>query len=174
MLLRLINKYFLPMIIFKRRRKTYGQTIVELLITVALTAIIFPALITGLVSSREGKAQQKQKTEAYSLIKEAEEAVRLAREVGWDTFAVNGPYHPEIAGNTYVLVPNSQTTAVGFTRTILIEDALRDSAGNIADSGTIDPSTKKVTITVSWLTPYSTQLSTVMYLPRFRQNSEMS
>ncbi|OGG03583.1 hypothetical protein A2W14_03330 [Candidatus Gottesmanbacteria bacterium RBG_16_37_8] len=171
MLLRLINKYFLPMIIFKRRRKTYGQTIVELLITVALTAIIFPALITGLVSSREGKAQQKQKTEAYSLIKEAEEAVRLAREVGWDTFAVNGPYHPEIAGNTYVLVPNSQTTAVGFTRTILIEDALRDSAGNIADSGTIDPSTKKVTITVSWLTPYSTQLSTVMYLSRFRQNS---
>jgi len=37
-----------------------GQSIIELLIAIAISSILLPGLIQGLTSSREGKAQQKQ------------------------------------------------------------------------------------------------------------------
>ena len=148
-----------------------GQSIIELIIALSLAMVILPALITNLVSSREGKAQQEQKFEAATLLQEAEEAVRTVREDNWSTFAVNGIYHPEISGNSWVLSPN-QETINGYTRQIEISDVERDSNGNIVEQGgTIDPSTKKAEITVSWTTPYSSSLNSIIILSRYSGNT---
>ena len=71
-------------IIFKRK----GQSLVELLLAIALASILLPALLTGLVASREGRVQQIQRSDAVGYIREAEEAVRNVRENGWTTFSI--------------------------------------------------------------------------------------
>ena len=63
-------------------RKSKGQALVELLVALGISAVILPALLTGLVSSREGRTQQKLRLEAVSKVKEGEEALRVVREKG--------------------------------------------------------------------------------------------
>src|SRR3989344_2419003 len=108
--------------------KTSGQSLIELLIVIALTAIFLPPLLTGLTSSREGKAQLQQREDAYDLVREGEEAVRIVRERSWDEIAINGNYITEISGSSYILTAISVTpTPVnGFSRIITISDTYRD------------------------------------------------
>src|SRR3990172_3870774 len=77
-----------------RNEVTKGQSLVELILAVALASILLPALLTGLVSSREGKAQQDNRFTATAYLKEAVEAVRIVREAGWSGIATNGTYYP--------------------------------------------------------------------------------
>ncbi len=151
--------------------KQNGQSIVEFLIAIGLTAIFLPALLTGLVASREGKAQQTQRIEATTLLKEAEEAVRIVRETNWSSIAANGTFHPVISGSNWTLSGNAEV-ANGYTRKIVISDTQRDSSGKIVSTGgTVDPSTKKVVSSVSWNTPFFSSVDSTMYLSRFLNNT---
>jgi len=47
-----------------------GSSLIELILVFALLAILMPVLISGLTSSRDGKAQQIQKFTANMLLKE--------------------------------------------------------------------------------------------------------
>lgn len=146
-----------------------GQLLVELLMAIGLSAIILPALLTGFVTSREGKAQETQRLKSVALVREAEDAVRNVKNKAnnWSTFALNGTFHPAISGSSWSLVLGSEVVD-SFTRQIVISDVNRDSSGNIVTSGgTVDPSTKKVVITVSWATPHSSSNSSTLYLSRY-------
>ncbi len=156
--------------IFANARSAKGQSLIELILAIGLSAIILPAVFLGFISSREGKPQLKQRFEAVTLLKQAQEAARTARENGWSNVSNNGTYHPVAAGNTWTLASGSETIN-GFVRSITISDVLRDSNGAIAASGTLDPSTKKIVVTVSWQTPYSSNISSTSYLTRFTNSS---
>lgn len=150
-----------------------GQSLIELLVALGLSAILLPALLTGLVTSREGKAQQNQRVIASGLMKEADEALRVVREAGWVTFAVNGTFHPAPSGNTWGLLAGSEgpETLNGFTRSVEISDVYRDSAGKIVTTGgSLDPSSKKVVTSVSWSTPISYTMSATSYMTRYLDN----
>jgi type II secretory pathway pseudopilin PulG len=143
-----------------------GQLLIELLIAMALSAIMLPALLVGLVASREGKAQQRQRLEATTLSKEAVDAFRVVRERGWNNISENGRYYPLLNGDTWTLATGSALVG-GFSQYIDITDVYRDINGAIADSGgQLDPSTKRVTITVSWGTPYQSSSSATYYVVR--------
>lgn len=149
---------------------TKGQTLVEILLAIALAAVLLPALLTGLVASREGKAQQEQRVYATGWAQEAMEAVHSVEEAGWAGVSVNGMYHPVVINGHWSLVAGSEVTN-GYTRTIVIADVYRDASGNIvASGGSLDPSTKKVNTIVSWSTPRVTSVSQVKYLTRYRDN----
>jgi type II secretory pathway pseudopilin PulG len=143
-----------------------GQLLVELLLAVALSSIMLPALLVGLLASREGKTQQRQRIEATTLSKEAYDAVRTVREQGWGAVSVDGRYYPVIENNTWSLTLGSESKN-GFARYIDVSDVYRDINGAVVTSGgTIDPSTKKVTTTVSWELPYPSSVSSVYYVVR--------
>lgn len=147
-----------------------GQFLVELLITIALFSIVCTAIIGGLVSSSEGKPQQEQRFESVTLLSEAKQATLQLRERGWSGFAVNGTYHPILTGSTWSLVPGSEVID-GYTRSIVISDVFRDDAGNIvASGGSLDPSTKRVQIEVSWTTPIVSNISSTVYMTRYMDN----
>ena len=149
----------------------HGQSLIELLVAIGLAAIILPALLTGFVSSREGKAQQFQRLEATALLRESEEAVRSIREKGWTFITTNGTYHPSTNGSTWSLSPSPEPIA-DYTRQVVISDAQRDSNGNIVSSGgTVDSSTKKVVTTVSWNTPQSSSITSTNYFQRYLGNN---
>jgi len=149
--------------------KLKGQTLVEILVVFAISAVFLPALLTGLFTTREGKSQQKQKLEAIALLSESEEAVRSIRGKNWAGIATNGTYHPAVLINEWALTSGIEIIN-GFQRKIEVENVYRDSSGNISSNGSLDPSTKKITHTISWETPYSSSVSTTSYLTRFLEN----
>lgn len=147
-------------------QSTKGQLLIELLLAMALSAIMLPALLVGLVSSREGKAQQRERFEATVISKEMYDALRVIREKGWQYVSANGTYHPTLNGNTWDLAAGAAQEG-GFSKFLTISDVYRDAQGNIVQSGgTIDPSTKQVAITVSWDSPYASSISATHYVVR--------
>ncbi len=149
-----------------------GMSIIEILVAIAISSLMLPALIFSFISSRQGKIQQGQRVDGAFLAKEAYEAVRIVKQRDWNEFAVNGIYHPEISNNTWSLTENPETTDNSFLRAIEISDAYRDENGNITQSGgNPDPSTKKVEITVSWTNPYPGAITDTSYFSRYINNS---
>ena len=147
-----------------------GQTLIELLITIGLSAILIPALLAGFSITRSGRVQQDFRLQATAYVKEAEEALRVVQANGWSNL-VAGTYHPviSVSGKTWTLVSGPETNLAGiFTRQIVISDVYRDTNGNITGpSGSPDPATKLVTITVSWSGPISSNVSSITYLTRY-------
>lgn len=153
--------------------KRDGQALVELLVAFAFASVLLPGLLTGLVASREGKAQQIQRLEATGLLREAQEALRVVRETNWSMISTNGTYHPQDSGTTWTLSAGSESIN-GYTRQIIISDTFRDSNGNIIPSGGMnDPSTKKAVLSVSWGTPYPSEVTSTIYLTRYLNNATL-
>ena len=160
--------------LFSKFKFQNGQSLVEILLVIGLSALILPALLTGLVSSREGKAQQAQRTQAIYLLNETVDAVRSVREKGWASFAVNGTYYPLISGSSWTLATGSATVN-GFTQKIDTGDVNRDSGGAIVTTGgSLDPSSKKVDISISWGQPYLSTVSASLYLTRYLDNNSFT
>ncbi len=151
-----------------------GQSLVEILLAIGLSAIILPALLTGLVSSRQGKAQQNQRTQAVYLLNETVDSVRSVREKNWAAFAVNGIFHPVISGSNWNLATGSATVN-SFTQSVIVGDVNRNTSGVIVSSGgTLDPSTKKADISISWGQPYISTVSATLYITRYLNNNAFS
>lgn len=151
-----------------------GQSLVELLVAIGLAAILLPALLTGFVATRSGRAQQDQRLKATAYLREAQEAMRIIQANGWENL-VNGTFHPIVSGSTWALAQGLETiSSVNFTRQIVISDAFRDGSGNIVTSGgTVDPSTKLITISVSWTNPIPSSVSAASYLTRHTNQSRI-
>ena len=140
--------------------------LVELVMAIGIAAIILPALLTGLVASRQGRPQQQQRSQATALLKETVNAVRSIKDNDWNAFAINGTFHTEISGNKWALSSDAQTVN-GFTQQVVISDVYRDLDGAIASSGgTLDLSTKKAEVSVSWAQPQLATISATLYLTR--------
>lgn len=143
-----------------------GQALIELLVALGISVVILPALLTSLVSSREGRTQAALRLEATALTKEAEEAIRIVREKGWSEISTNGTFHTVIESSTWSLAGNLETLG-DFTRQVVVESVYRNSQGTITTSeGTLDPSTKKITVTVSWGNLFPSSIESAMYLTR--------
>jgi type II secretory pathway pseudopilin PulG len=144
-----------------------GSYLIELLITIGLAAVLLPALLVGFTASRGGRAQMEQRQKAIALAKEGSEIARVVREKDWETFGINGTYHPTILGSNWKFTAGPETTSAGFVRSITLSDVYRDTNGYITTTGgSIDPSTKKITTTVSWTTPKAGSVTTTTYLTR--------
>ena len=126
-----------------KKYRSRGQALVEFLVASALAALIIPSLLTGLVSSRLGKAQTGQRLEATTIEKEIQDSLRNIRDTDWNAISTNGTFHPVPTSSSWSLSPGS-TTIDGYTKSVVISDTFRDTNGVIVESGTIDPSTKKL------------------------------
>ena len=153
--------------------KQKGQSLVELLVTIGIAAIIFPALITGLIAARNGKAQENSHEQAIALLKQTQEIVRVIREKGWTTFATSSAsLHPVLTGNSWSLVSGSDVVN-GLTRNIAISDVYRSTpSGQIISNmnGWLDPSTKQVTASITYGAPLPVTINATVYLTRYLDN----
>lgn len=151
-----------------------GQSLVELIIVMALSVVILPALLTGLVSSRQGKAQQSQRTQAVYLLNETIDAVRSVREKGWTAFSANGTFHPVIFGTNWTLATGSAVVN-GLTQSVVVGNANRDTNGTIVVSGgSPDPSSKKINVAISWGQPYASTVSATLFMTRYLDNNSFT
>lgn len=158
----------------KNKYWSNGSLLIEVIIVMGLMALLLPALVGAIITTKQGEAQRDNRVQATGLLKEAIEAVRVVREDDWQAVAVNGTYHPIVSGSTWALASGAETIN-GLLREVVISDVQRNAAGAIvASGGTIDPSTKKIDARVSWTEPSPGQVSSSLYLTRFLDNLSLT
>lgn len=143
-----------------------GALLLELLVVISLLAIILSVGSQAMLVSMQSGKVSGERDVATALASEGLEAVRGVTEEKWHNIynKTKGTQHyyatsTNPAGKwslaTTTIASDEQVVMNGitFTRYIIIENVQRDSTSrNIVTSGGIDdPSTQKVTVTVSWL-----------------------
>ncbi len=127
-----------------------GQSIVEVIVAIAILAIGGSSIVILIVSSFRGGLSGGRQTEAVGILREGFEATRSIGLGAYNTF-VNGTYGLSASSGTWGFSGSSDVHG-DYTRSVTMADVNRDSSGNItATGGTRDVHTKKVTTTVSWL-----------------------
>ena len=155
-----------------------GIGMIEILVVVAILAITLTSLL-GLVNFSLGAAALiKQTTQANSFAQEAVEQVRNFRDqTSWDndglgTLTADTAYHAEKTSDAspeWILVTGEESVGI-FVRKIVFSRVWRDGNDNIADSGTEDGDTKKVTVIVSWEKKgRAHQIELITYLTNWQQ-----
>jgi len=135
-------------------KKQKGFGLIEILIVGVVIAIGFVGLVAFLINSAGTTFKITRNTEAAALAEEGVEAVRSLRDESWDlnikNLLTSTTYYPVISGNKWTLSTTSSIVNGLYTRTVLIDSVDRDVNDNIVPTGTLDPNTKKVTVTVTW------------------------
>ncbi len=144
----------------------YGFALIEVLIAVTIASgamiVIVAAANKSLVFSRTTLRNYQ----ASLATEETIEAVKSVRASGWSnisSLSTGQNYGITWGGSNWQISGTPQTTSLGFTRTIILEDVYRDSGDDIASSGTLDSGTKKVTVTVTWTDRTSNKSQTVEF-----------
>jgi type II secretory pathway pseudopilin PulG len=139
-----------------------GISTIEILIAVAIIALVFTSLLGLAAFSLKASLLTKETIQAKNIAQETLEAVRNFRD-GTDWEDANGlkniltgeanPYHPEKNGSVppeWELVAGEENIN-GFTRKVIFYDVQRNGDDDIVESGgTNDDYTKKVKAVVSW------------------------
>lgn len=151
-----------------------GQFIVEILVAIGLMLIILPSMTYVMIATKESKPMQDIRVQASLWMQETYEAIRSVREQGWDNVSINGMYHPTVSGSAWALSPGGDSLN-SLSRNVVISDVYRDGDGSIvaSDSGSIDPSIKKVDVTISWIAPHASSIQSSWYLTRFLGNQSL-
>ena len=152
-----------------------GIMLLELLIAIAAAAIVFSlgAQLTY-VSARSSKIAADT-TVALGLVSETHEAIRAAASEKWQNvfnLAKNSSHHAEVVSGKWVLLSGAATTTVNgldYGRSFIVQNVCRaqtsqilgditgitDTNGTLTtcttSGGVYDPSSQKVTVTVSWI-----------------------
>lgn len=147
------------------RIKRRGFGLLEIVIGLAvITVFLFGVLAVARLSSRLSQ-ENTNNIKAAFLLEEGTEAVRVLRDAGWQQNIVS----LAAANDYYLSFDNGQWQATSsgvlidgiFERKFRLENVYRDGQDRIADSGALDPDTKKVILSVSWLARGATTTKTL-------------
>jgi len=141
-----------------------GILTVEILVVIAIIAIVLTSLFSLATFSLKVSALVKQSSSANTLAQEAIEAVRSFRDsnswangLGILTVGSSNPHYPQLDTSVspakWLISDGTETTGI-YARKIIIDKVSRDpSSKNIEDTYNSlhdDPDTRKITATVSW------------------------
>lgn len=129
-----------------------GIALVEILVASAILTGALLVILTSVQKSVELSRQSVEKLQASFLLEEGAEAVKIIRDGGWSgitTLSTANTYYIDYSSSTPSLT-TTLTKIDQFTRTITVSDVYRDSNDDIANSGTLDSGTRKITVTVTW------------------------
>ena len=143
----------------KRTCNKSGFGMVEILVAVFIFSLILGSLIAASNSYLSSAADNLRSTEAAYLAEEGVEAVKIIRDTGWaniNAIPDNIDYYlyfneasstNKIWNATSTFSQSDQT----FIRSFRLYSVYRDSNGRIiTEGGTLDPNSKKVSVSVSW------------------------
>lgn len=133
-------------------RTQTGQSIMEVVLVMAIFGILAAALASLVVGGLRSLQQGGQQTEAEALAQEGMAAVRSIRDGAWNELLYDQS-KVEVVGSQWVLSGEGTSETIGiFTRTISFSDVCRDGTDDIvACPGTYtDVHSKKVVVAVEW------------------------
>jgi type II secretory pathway pseudopilin PulG len=134
-----------------------GQSLVEILIAIGISAALVGSVVSTYVVSLRSNANARLSSVGTQLAQEVFDNVKAISEANWNTVYVitkGSAHHLIISSNTFEIIPGTEIVEVNeilFTKSFIIENVERGDGGDIVGSGgNNDPSTQKVTVTVSW------------------------
>jgi prepilin-type N-terminal cleavage/methylation domain-containing protein len=132
-----------------------GFSLIELIIAISLAAIILVGMTQIVAVAVETTERERRTIEALNLAEEGIEALRVMRDDSWSANILpltNGAnYYLTLSGGNWSATgANPGLLLSRYERTFRLSGVFRDSNDNISVSGTSDPDTKKVTLTVGW------------------------
>lgn len=152
-----------------------GFGIVEVLVVAVIISLVLVGLHATTVQALRLVQQSTKRTQATFLAEETIEVLRAMRDTSWTS-----SFGTLSAGTNYFLAFNGSAWNIStanifiddlFERKFVIENVNRDANDDIAASGTMDPNTKKITATVSWLSQTGTTTQSVnTYITNLFQN----
>jgi prepilin-type N-terminal cleavage/methylation domain-containing protein len=149
-----------------KRKSKKGFTLVELLMTIMLFAILSGTITVIIINFTLVNKQSKLANTAYNTIEESSEALRSIRDQNF-LYLTNGPHGLNLNKGIWSFSGESDQINNFYTRTIIIADVYRDGSSNITTSGgSIDERTKAATIQIAYSNDLdgSKQVSTTIYL----------
>jgi type II secretory pathway pseudopilin PulG len=133
---------------YRERKITLGMSVIEVMLATVMFAILATGGIATIVHSFSVNRRGEEETQATLMAQEGIEAVRSIKNKGWANLSA-GTTGVATTGNTWGFDGNPDVNG-RFTRTIQIDQVMRNSSGVIVNSGgTVDPDTMKVTFTSS-------------------------
>lgn len=174
------------------RRHQEGQLLLEVLVAVAAAAVIMSLGGPLVVVSLRSNQVSSEKNVGYGLIQETFEAVRGATTEKWQNLfnlsEGSTNYFPQQSTGKWILTAQSGSNAdvpingITYTRTFTVQNVCRSGVAvtGITDSGgsttactgaggSHDPSTQRVTATVSW--PNADAITFSEYVTRWRNKA---
>lgn len=133
-------------------RNNQGQSLLEVILAVAIFALIGAALSSMVLGSFNSLTRSTKMTRAQALADEAAEAIRSIKGGAWNRLDLNRSA-VATTGSQWIFQGEGTSRNIGpYTRTIDIEDVCRDGDGNITDcpGDHKDVHTKKVVVNVEW------------------------
>ncbi|EKD56482.1 MAG: hypothetical protein ACD_58C00172G0001, partial [uncultured bacterium] len=149
----------------------FGQAIIELIIALALLSVTFITTSKLFIDISYGDLNNLNRVKAEALASEEFEAIKNIHERGWNEL-INQTYPAHAINNSGIwnLTGNSESIN-NFIRSVNMYDVHRNSEGQIVtNGGTLDPSTKKFIISVSWNSPQANLIEKELILTRWRDN----
>lgn len=148
----LLSTFYL---LFSRRR---GQSLLEILIAVAIGAILVTAAATVISPALRATKKVSEVQTAAALGKELLDNARVLADANWNNFAsllTTSANRYYISGVPFSAAPGSEAiviSGVTYARYFYVDDVWRNLASDeiVASGGVSDPSTKKITIEYSW------------------------
>ena len=126
---------------------------VEVILVVSIITISLLSIMAVAQKSVAVSRQALNTGQAAFLLEEGAEAVRINRDNVWSNVSLltqGANYYPLFSGGTWTLSATPNTVDI-FTRTVTVANVLRDATTqDISASGSNDPGTKLVTVSVSW------------------------
>lgn len=142
-------------------KNSKGSLLFELLIVISIIAIIFAVSSNAMFLSLKGNKMMGDRDTALSLATEELEAVRSVADEDWMNIyntTTKGSQHYKLtqSSNKWIIQTGDESVTINgitYTRYFIISNVSRDVSSNIEstyNSSNDDPSTQKVTVTVSW------------------------
>lgn len=133
-------------------RFQYGQSLIEVVIALAIATLVLVALANGVTTSIRNSRFAKDKSQATELAQDTLEAVRSIRDNNW--LSLTAGTHGIQKSGVYWMLTDAATAEGAFTREIQIADGVQN--------------TKTITVTISWSeggAPQKVVLHSTLYLP---------
>lgn len=148
------------------KNKQSGFGIVEILVAAVIISLVLVGLHSALTQALRLVYRSTERTQAAFLAEETVEALRSLRDAGWSTYigtlSAGTEYFLGWSGGTWNITTTNSLIDSTFERKFVLADVYRDnSSDDIAPTGTLDPGTKKITVTVEWGTIISEQTAEI-------------
>ncbi len=125
-----------------------GQSVIEVIIAVAIFVILASGAITAVLGSLLASRLAEEESNATFLASQGLAAVESIKNRDFSNLA-NGTYGLSLSGGVWSLTGSSEILGK-FTRAVTISDVKRDVQNNVAVQGLTDLNTKKVDANVTW------------------------
>lgn len=158
------------------RKGTSGVGLVEVVVAAAIVILVVFSLIAAYLVYFRAGLDNPARLQATLLAEEGVEVLKSFRDNGWSstiaTFSTGTDYHLATSSLSWEATTSPKFIFGKFDRVFRLSEVMRDASGNIiASGGTNDIGTRKVVVTVSWLTTRGTTTRSLsLYLTNLFNN----